>query len=85
MARRDSASLLSRAEESRRIALGAYREGAVPLFQVIDAARAWSDARMTYYRTVFAQHQSVLTLIVAAGSDLFTAVPASRSSGEDGR
>jgi cobalt-zinc-cadmium efflux system outer membrane protein len=85
MVRRDSVSLLSRAEESRRIALGAYREGAVPLFQVIDAARAWADARVTYYRTVFAQHQSVLTLVVAAGSDLFMAVPATPSSREDGR
>jgi cobalt-zinc-cadmium efflux system outer membrane protein len=76
LARPDSGSFLARAEESRRIALGAYREGAVPLFQVIDAARSWADVRMTYYRTLFAQHQSVLALLVAQGVDLFAAVPA---------
>lgn len=64
-------SFLARAEASRRIALGAYREGAVPLFQVIDAARAWGDARVTYYRTLYAQQQSVLALLAARGSDLF--------------
>ena len=64
-------SFLARADEARRIALGAYREGAVPLFQVIDAARTWGDARLTYYRTLYAQHQSVLTLIAAEGGDLF--------------
>lgn len=64
-------SFLARAEASRRIALGAYREGAVPLFQVIDAARAWGDARVTYYRTLYTQQQSVLALLAARGSDLF--------------
>ncbi|MEP7002756.1 MAG: TolC family protein, partial [bacterium] len=38
-------SFLTRADEGRRITLGAYREGAVPLLQVMDAARAWGDAR----------------------------------------
>ena len=75
LARHDSTGFLARAEQSRRIALGAYREGAVPLFQVIDAARLWADARMTYYRTIVAQHQSVLSLLVAEGLDLFTALP----------
>lgn len=75
LARHDSTGFLARAEESRRIALGAYREGAAPLFQVIDAARSWADARMTYYRTIVAQHQSVLSLLVAEGLDLFTALP----------
>jgi outer membrane protein TolC len=75
LARRDSSSFLARADESRRIALGAYREGAVPLLQVIDAARAWADARRTYYRLVFAQHQSVLALLVAEGHDLLAALP----------
>jgi len=41
------------------------------LFQVIDAARTWGDARLTYYRTLYAQHQSVLVLLAAEGSDLF--------------
>jgi outer membrane protein TolC len=65
--------LLARADEMRRIALGAYREGAIPLIQVLDAARAWGDTRLTFYRTLYAQHQMVLALIVANGGDLFTA------------
>ena len=71
LARGGTESFLSRAGEGRRIALGAYREGAVPLLQVIDAARAWGEARMTFYRTLYAQHQSVLSLIVATGGDLY--------------
>jgi cobalt-zinc-cadmium efflux system outer membrane protein len=70
----DSTGFLARANESRRITLGAYREGAVPLFQVIDAARAWADARSTYFETLFAQHESVLMLIAANGADLFSAI-----------
>ena len=85
LARRDTGAFLARAEESRRIALGAYREGAVPLFLVIDAARAWSDARLTYYRAVFAQHQSVLALTVAEGSDLFATEPAHGAPAGSGR
>ena len=64
---------LNRADEGRRIALGAYREGAVPLFQVIDATRAWADARATYYQLVYAQHQSILELLVARGTPLSSA------------
>jgi cobalt-zinc-cadmium efflux system outer membrane protein len=71
LARGGPDSFLARADEARRIALGAYREGAVPLFQVIDAARTWGDARLAYYRTLFAQHQSVLALLAAEGTDLF--------------
>ncbi len=73
--------LLARADEMRRIALGAYREGAIPLIQVLDAARAWGETRLTFYRTLYAQHQIVLALIVANGGDLFTAslTPASGS------
>jgi len=61
---------LARADEARRIALGAYREGAVPLIQVIDAARAWGEARLTYYEILYAQHESVVQLLVAEGADL---------------
>jgi cobalt-zinc-cadmium efflux system outer membrane protein len=62
---------LARADEARRIALGAYREGAVPLLQVLDAARTWGEARVTWYRTLYAQHESVVSLLVAEGRDLF--------------
>lgn len=66
---------LLRADEARRIALGAYQEGAVPLFSVLDAARTWGEARTTYYRTLYAQHQSVIGLLAAHGLDLFTEIP----------
>lgn len=64
---------LARADEARRIAVGAYREGAVPLYQVLDAARAWGEARLTYFRILYAQHESVVNLLAAEGHDLFTA------------
>jgi outer membrane protein, heavy metal efflux system len=66
-------SYLARAEQSKQIALGAYREGAVPLLQVLDAARAWADARVAYFDLLFAQHESVLDLLFASGTDLRTA------------
>ena len=72
--------LLGRADEMRRIALGAYREGAIPLVQVLDAARAWGDTRLTFYKTLYLQHQTVLALVVATGGDLFSA-PLTPSTG----
>jgi outer membrane protein, heavy metal efflux system len=66
---------LQRASDARRISVGAYREGAVPLLQVLDAARAWGEARATFYRTLFAQHESVVSLLAAQGTDLFTTIP----------
>jgi cobalt-zinc-cadmium efflux system outer membrane protein len=66
---------LARADEARRIALGAYQEGAVPLLAVLDAARTWGEARTTYYRTLYAQHESVIALLAAHGRDLFVDVP----------
>jgi cobalt-zinc-cadmium efflux system outer membrane protein len=69
------APFLARADEARRIALGAYREGAASLLQVIDAARAWNDARLAFYETLYAQHESIAMLIVAHGDDLPTNLP----------
>ena len=66
---------LARADEARRIALGAYREGAVPLIQVIDAARAWSEAQNVYYQILYAQHESVAQLLVAEGMDIGATLP----------
>jgi cobalt-zinc-cadmium efflux system outer membrane protein len=71
----DSSSLLARADEMRRIALGAYQEGAATLVQVLDAARAWGQAREMYYETLFAQHQSILALLVARGYDPLPFMP----------
>ena len=62
-------AFLARAEEVRRIALGAYQEGAVSLITVVDAARAWGDARITYYKLLFAQHEAVLAHFAARGID----------------
>ena len=76
MSARDRAgrvAYLARADEARRIALGAYREGAVPLFQVIDAARTWAEARVAYYRLIYAQQESILALLVAQGTPLSSA------------
>jgi cobalt-zinc-cadmium efflux system outer membrane protein len=72
---RITGSLLRRAEEGRRIAEGAYREGATPLVQVLDAARAYSEARMLYYRAAFAWRQSLVELNAAIGSDDFIGIP----------
>jgi cobalt-zinc-cadmium efflux system outer membrane protein len=66
---------LARADEARRVALGAYREGAVSLLQVIDAARAWNEARVIFYQTLYAQHESVALLLAARGDDLLTVLP----------
>ncbi|MEO8563520.1 MAG: TolC family protein [bacterium] len=74
---------LARAEESRRIAVVAYREGAVPLLQVIDATRALADARVTYLRATFAQQDALLSLYGAAGLDPVAALtPTSAPTGE---
>ncbi len=72
---------LARADEARRIALGAYREGAASLLQVIDAARAWNEARLAFYETMYAQHESIATLVVAHGDDLLTDLPPLASRG----
>ena len=80
LARPGPTAFLARADEARRIALGTYREGAIPLFQVIDATRVWADARMTYYNTLIAQQRSVLALLAAEGTDLLTA-PLLRAGG----
>lgn len=72
---------LSRAEESRRVALAAYREGAAPLLQVLDATRTLADARLTFLRAHYAQQDAVLALYVAAGVDPTNALPPSASTG----
>jgi cobalt-zinc-cadmium efflux system outer membrane protein len=65
-----SSGFLRRADEARDITLAAYREGGVSLLQVIDAARAWSEARSTFFHLLFAQHLSVLQRLASEGVDL---------------
>ena len=66
-------SFLSRAEESSRITLAAYQEGAATLLQVLDATRTLASARLSYSRTVFAARESLFELMIAAGYDAATA------------
>ena len=80
----DASGFLARADESRRIALGAYREGGASLLQVLDAARAWGDARLMFFRLLYAQHESVLTLLVAEGNDLARLLPVLGAAGAPG-
>lgn len=69
------AGYLRRAEEARAITLGAYREGAVPLLQVLDASRALADARQLFYRTLFAQRLSMLELHAVIGAENIANMP----------
>ena len=69
-------SFLDRADEANRITLGAYQEGAATLLQVLDAARALADARLTYSRAVLAQHESLFDLAMASGDEPETALNA---------
>ena len=66
---------LRRAEDARRITVAAYREGAVPLVQVLDASRALADVRDLYYRTLFAQQLSILELNAAIGATELATMP----------
>lgn len=66
---REGGGLLGRADESRRIAEAAYREGATSLVQVLDAARARAEAINVYYRALFARQQSLVELNAAIGID----------------
>lgn len=61
--------MLRRAEEARRIAEAAYREGATPLTQVIEASRALADARQLYFRALFARAQSLVELDATIGGE----------------
>lgn len=70
---------LARADDAQRIALGAYREGAASLLQVLDAARARSEARMAYYDLLIDQHEAVIDLLFAAGQDIRAAITRSNS------
>jgi outer membrane protein TolC len=63
------ASFPERAREAYAITLTAYEEGAATLLQVLDASRALGDARLLYFRAVFARHLSMLELAVAAGAE----------------
>jgi len=80
-------TFLSRAEESSRITLAAYQEGAATLLQVLDASRTLAAARLSYSRAVFAQRESLFELMVAAGYDPkapITGRPGTETASPDG-
>jgi cobalt-zinc-cadmium efflux system outer membrane protein len=62
-------TFLGRAEESSRITLAAYQEGAATLLQALDASRTLAAARLSYSRAVFAQRESLFELMIVAGYD----------------
>jgi cobalt-zinc-cadmium efflux system outer membrane protein len=72
-------TFLGRAEESRRIALATYQEGATSLLQVFDASRALSEARLTYAGVLLAASESLFDLGIAAGYDAAAAAALGRS------
>lgn len=70
--------LAGRAEESRRVALAAYHEGAGSLLQVLDASRAAAEAKLTLARALMAREQSLLDLGAASGGDPLDGLDADR-------
>jgi len=69
---------VSRAEESRRIAVAAFQEGATPLLQVLDASRALTDARLSLARLIGTANESLFELGLAAGYDAKAAAALAR-------
>lgn len=67
---------IARAEESVRIAVAAYQEGAVSLLQLLDATRTLADSRIAYRRVQFSRQESLLELDAAAGGDWLTSLAA---------
>jgi len=64
------AGILKQADESRDIALAAYREGATDLITLLDAQRTRAEARANYYRTLFDYYTSLFQLELAAGIEI---------------
>jgi cobalt-zinc-cadmium efflux system outer membrane protein len=62
--------LLAQADESRTIALAAYREGAVDLLAVLEAERARTDIRQHYLQALFDFQASLVLLEAATGTDV---------------
>jgi cobalt-zinc-cadmium efflux system outer membrane protein len=62
--------LLNEAEESRSIALAAYREGATALLPVLEAQRTRAEVRRQYFQTLFDYQTGLIDLELAIGKDL---------------
>ena len=55
------------ADETSRIALGAYREGGADLLRLLDAERVRIDIELLYLRTLAEYRQSMVALEAAMG------------------
>lgn len=60
---------LQQADESRNIALVAYREGAMDLYKLLETQRARNDARLLYYRTLQEFQFSLAELALTVGGE----------------
>lgn len=60
---------LQRANESRNIALVAYREGAADLYKLLEAQRARNEARLLFHRTELDLQLALTELALAAGKE----------------
>jgi len=61
---------LKQADQSRNIALIAYREGALDLYKLLETQRARNEARLLYYRTLQELQASIAELALAVGGEL---------------
>ncbi len=62
--------LLNQADESRSIALAAYREGATPLLTVLDAERTRAEVRQEFFKTIFDYQIALSDLELAVGKEI---------------
>jgi outer membrane protein, heavy metal efflux system len=61
---------LKQADESRNIAVVAYREGAADLYKLLEAQRARNEARLLYFRTLHEFHQALVEFSLAIGREV---------------
>jgi len=62
--------LLNQADESTKIALAAYQEGATPLLSVLESERTRAEVRQQYFRTLFDYQVSLSELELAVGKEV---------------
>ena len=60
---------LKQADQSRDIALVAYREGAADLYKLLETQRARNEARLLYYRTLQELQASIAELALTVGGE----------------
>jgi cobalt-zinc-cadmium efflux system outer membrane protein len=63
-------SVVEQADESLKIMLLSYREGATDLVNLLDAQRTRNDVRSNYYRSVSAYYLSLFQLELVTGTEI---------------